>query len=248
MENRIYFFSKQLRKILSNLRFFLKQIRINQKTGTSYSQLKYFSDWRGSFQTNSSSVNDEQPWITYDAINFLKSHVTDNSKIFEYGGGGSTLFFVKRAAEVITVEHDKEWFDLLSQIIIDKKYSNWEGEFIPYQKGNIVPNPDNANPLHYSSQDREGYNFKEYASFIDNFTDNYFDIVLVDGRSRASCVKHSLNKIKSGGFLILDNSDRTYYLEQLIEIVENSFELIIDNFGACPYCNSFTKTSVYRKK
>ena len=50
-----------------------------------------------------------------------------------------------------------------------------------------------------------------YASVIDRFPDGYFGLVFVDGRSRPSCVKHSIPKIKSGGFLILDDADRNYY-------------------------------------
>ena len=234
----------------TSIRYFIYLIRQNKNNGSSYSQLKHYFKWKRSLNPESSSVKDEQPWITYDAIDFLKLNINSASKVFEYGGGGSSLFFVKRVKEVITVEHDLAWFQKLSQIINEQQYSNWKGSFVFAQKGDIVVSPDKANPEHYSSEDEKsiGYNYKDYVSFIDNYSDNYFDVVLVDGRSRVSCIKHSISKIKQGGFLILDNSDRNYYVEQLKEIIENNFEIIIDNYGASPYSQSFTKTTVWRKK
>jgi len=234
----------------NTLRYFLYQIRLNKKDGASYGQLKHFFKWKRSLEPGASSIKDEQPWITFDAIDILKANVNKNSKIFEYGGGGSTLFFVKRAGEVHTVEHDKEWFGVLSQIIKDKKYSNWEGSFVLPQKGDLVSNPDFGNPEHYSSADEnsKGFNYKDYVSVIDKFSDNYFDFVLVDGRSRPACMAHSIPKLKKGGFLILDNSDRPYYREQLKAQLEKDFEVIIDKIGICPYSKPLPKTSIWRKK
>lgn len=212
--------------------------------------MKHFFNWRNSLRVDSSSVKDEQPWITFDVIDFLKEKVNSNSLVFEYGGGGSTLFFMKKAKEVITVEHNKEWFELLSQILQDRKYSAWKGNFVAAQKGDLVPNPDRATAIHYSSDDEssKGHNYKNYVSVIDDFADGYFDFVLIDDRSRVSCIMDSINKIKSGGYLILDNSDRLYYLEKTAKDLQHHFDVVIDHFGASPYCDSFTKTTVWRKK
>jgi hypothetical protein len=236
--------------MLYNLRYFLYQVRVNKINGSSLSQIKYFLAWNKSLSSKSNSIKDEQPWITFTAIDFLKKHISEESKIFEYGGGGSTLFFLKRTDKVITIEHDKEWFTTLQKIIKEKKYTNWDGCFILPEKGDLLQNPNSSNPNHYSSNDEAsvGYNYKKYASGIDVYGDNYFDFILIDGRSRPSCIMHSIKKIKDGGYLILDNSDRTYYLENFSEIFKAKFESVIDHFGACPYSKQFTKTSIWRKK
>ena len=109
--------------MLTTLKLFYHYIRIGKAKGTYLGQLKYFFQWQKSLQPGSTSVIDEQPWITFDAIRFLQKAVTIQSKVFEYGGGGSTLFFVKRAGEVITVEHDKEWSKILTGMI-KKQYRN----------------------------------------------------------------------------------------------------------------------------
>ena len=46
---------------------------------------------------------------------------------------------------------------------------------------------------------------------IDQFVHEHFHIIIVDGRDRVLCVQSSLPKLKSGGWLILDNSERPEY-------------------------------------
>lgn len=236
--------------MLTAYKIYKQQIRNFKARGICKRPFKYFLQWRGSLQNGASSVSDELPWITFETINFLKKTLRPSFKIFEYGGGGSTLFFIKRVHSVVTVEHDKEWFKKLEQLIQNKNTTNWTGFFIEPGKGDLINNPDAANPEHYSSLDKasNGSNYKNYAIAIDNYADSYFDLVLVDGRSRPSCIKHTLPKIRKGGFLILDNSDRAYYLVFFKELLEKNFNCIIDDFGPSPYSKDFTKTSVWVKK
>lgn len=199
-----------------------------------------------------SSVVDELPWIAFPAIDILNKRINSSSKVFEYGGGGSTLYFLNHAGEVITVEHNEEWFRILSAKISSRKKDNskWKGEFIPAEKGDLGPSPDASNPEHYSSTDEQsaGHNYKRYASDIDRFQDGYFDCVVVDGRSRPSCIMHALPKIKKGGCLVLDNSERDYYLTKMRERLAGSFETILDDFCPTPYSREFTRISIWIKK
>jgi hypothetical protein len=232
------------------LRQFLHQIKLNAEKGATYSQLKYFFRWKKSLRPGASSVKDEQPWITYDAISFLSDVVNQKAKVFEYGGGGSTLFFTKRAAEVVTVEHNEEWFNLLKELLASRNINNWKGQFQPGEKGAIQDPSDSSDPSHYSSEDipSKGLNYKKYASFIDNYPDAYFDVIIVDGRSRPACLQHGIPKLHSGGYLVLDNSDRAYYLAQMQKQLNDTFRLVLDNTGASPYSPDFTKTSIWKKQ
>ncbi|MGD0612699.1 MAG: hypothetical protein ABSB41_14420 [Anaerolineales bacterium] len=56
---------------------------------------------------------------------------------------------------------------------------------------------DISNPDDYvsGSPDYQGYTFKKYVAQIDEFKPDYFDIVLVDGRARPSCIKHAVGKV-----------------------------------------------------
>ncbi len=46
--------------------------------------------------------------------------MTKNLVLFEFGSGNSTLFFAERVKNVISVEHNKEWY----QIVNSTKPSN----------------------------------------------------------------------------------------------------------------------------
>lgn len=227
--------------------FYLKQIYKN-KVGIG--TIKYFNRWKNSLADDATSVRDEQPWITFPVIVILNRVLTKNSKVFEYGGGGSTLFLSKRAKEVYTVEHNPEWFDLLKSILEKKAVKNWKGFFVKADNGNIVNNADKSVPDHYSSGDKEsaGKNYEAYVKTIDQFPDGSFDLVMVDGRSRPSCIKHAIPKIKKGGYLLLDNSERAYYLTHFTEIFKNEFKIIDDRFAPSPYSKYFTKTTLWIKK
>jgi hypothetical protein len=145
--------------------------------------------------------NGTLPWICEDAVKWLKNNLTDNFKVFEYGSGGSTIFFSKICKEVVSVENDPYWYLKIKNKI----------------KNNCLLYYKSAQPgaKGYSSTDPRstGKNFNNYVSVIDRYHDNYFDLIFVDGRARNSCLKASISKVKDGGYIMLDNSERPEYVE-----------------------------------
>ena len=210
----------------------------------------YYSDWEKYLSTGHSSIVDELPWITFAAIDFIKKHIDKNDTVFEYGGGGSTLFFLKNAGKVVTVEHDKSWFERLKSIIITRRIETWEGNFIHPEIDHDKSKKDISDPNDYTSDDGnyKNVNFKKYVSAIDKFPDGHFNWVLVDGRARTSCLAHSFSKIKPGGYLILDNAERKYYTEKQNGILDSKFDLQLNIFGAVPFIPDFSQTNIWKKK
>lgn len=156
------------------------------------------------------------PWIPFDAIDYIGRKLPHGARVFEYGSGGSTLFWLKRGASCVSVEHDHDWFLRMNALLMD--HCPVDLRWVPPENGRIG-NGDPGDPADYASSDPNnlGKNFRRYASQIDEFPDDYFDLVVVDGRSRPSCLVHSLRKIRVGGMLLLDNSDRDYYLRSVKE-------------------------------
>ena len=64
-----------------------------------------------------STLDVRLPWLPFAVIDFLAEEVGRESRIFEYGGGGSTAWFADRAGQVVTVEHDEAWYRTLVQAI-----------------------------------------------------------------------------------------------------------------------------------
>lgn len=224
-----------------------KAIRDRKSLPDAFKLLNQYKRWTKHL-TDRDVYKNSIPWITFQAIDFLEKNLTKEMHVFEYGGGGSTLFFASKVKELVTVEHNKEWFEGLRNKMNENTAIKWTGYFIeaestPSTKGLAISNPE-----HYYSEDVSFRDkiFKKYASVIDQYPDQHFDVILIDGRVRPSCLQHSLSKVKINGLLILDNSDRTYYLENFKGKL-NNYKLLSENYGPTPYVSWFTQTNIWRR-
>jgi hypothetical protein len=186
------------------------------------------------------------PWITFDAIDYLEGCLFPWAKVFEYGSGGSTLFWLNHGAECVSIEHNPDWYKLMHPRL--EGMDRIDYRLVPSEPGEDKEARDIADPNLYLSEDvlSRGYNFKNYVCQIDPFPDNIFDIVLIDGRARPSCIKHACKKVRIGGLLVLDNSDREYYL-RMTAILLQDFDRRIFR-GVTPGVTSFTETSVFARR
>ena len=71
------------------------------------------------------------PWVTYSFIDFIKDRLNKQQRVFEYGSGSSTLFYAKRVAKVVSVEHDENWFNK----IVSSKPENADMIFTKLETG-----------------------------------------------------------------------------------------------------------------
>jgi hypothetical protein len=169
-------------------------------------QLLFVPHWLGSFSSARGPLETRIPWLPHPMVTYLDKHMARDSSVFEYGGGGSTLWLAERVRRVITVEHDAEWFARIEQEIRQRGYDNCT----------VLLRPPGAGPparlqagIEYSSV--AGGDFEEYVKVIDDLPDSSLDVVIVDGRSRAACLIHAAPKIRRGGMLILDDANRKRY-------------------------------------
>lgn len=54
------------------------------------------------------------PWYTYPAIEYLGSLDFAGRRVFEFGSGNSTRWWEQRASELVSVETDPDWYDLIA--------------------------------------------------------------------------------------------------------------------------------------
>ena len=171
-----------------------------------------------------------EPWLPYLVTEFIRQIICPVS-VFEWGSGGSTVMFLRmKLARLVSVEHDPAWYERIQGELSRRSLKHPDYRLIPYEDGEIAP--DKGNPAHYKSGSTElgPVNFRAYASAIDDQPP--FDLVLVDGMARASCLAHAVGKVKPGGYLVLDNTgDRPYYLEQTRHLFEGWETVVIDGHG-----------------
>ena len=67
------------------------------------------SGWLASADKKESIDNEGPvPWFTYPAIRMLEKIITPDLRVFEYGSGGSSIWWSERVNEVYSIEHDLE--------------------------------------------------------------------------------------------------------------------------------------------
>lgn len=168
--------------------------------------VKYYKHWINSLDQLSSPLEEEIPWTTYESIEWLSKTINNEMNIFEWGSGGSTLFFSRRAKQIVTIEHNPTWYNTVTETILKRNINNVDIQL-------VVGQSPKADEKMYSSTDADsvGLSFYKYVSAIDKYPDNFFDVILVDGRSRRHCINHGITKLKLNGFLVLDNAERAEY-------------------------------------
>src|ERR1043166_2649629 len=103
----------------------------------------------------------EMPWFSYAAIDFLERFVRPHMKVCEYGSGGSTLFFAKRARSVFAIENDAKWFELVKNRLAERELKNATIQLHPFD-----------------FKHTDGF---EHSSYLHAIPDERFDVIVVDG-------------------------------------------------------------------
>ena len=159
------------------------------------------------------------PWVTYSFIDFIKTRLTKEHTVFEFGSGNSTYFYAKYAGVVVSVEHDKKWFDKIEK---------------------STDKPDNSE-LIYCELQRDG----DYCRMPVKL-DEKFDIIIVDGRDRVNCCKQAVEALTPNGVVVLDDSEREVYKEGVNFLLSKGFKHLLLS-GISPGLFYRKSTSVFYK-
>lgn len=146
-------------------------------------------------ERDATTIELRSPWWPYTAIDWVGAALPQHPRVFEFGGGGSTLWLEDRGATVTVVEHDEQWHNQLAHLLgTDTRLL-----FRPIDASGVIP-----------SVAAPGY-FDSYVNAIQEEADNSLDLVIVDGRARVECARKAISKVKPGGLLLFDDTDRPRY-------------------------------------
>ena len=134
-----------------------------------------------------------EPWLPYLATEFLASILQPDWSVFEWGSGAGRAWLAQRCSSVVSVEQDPAWV---------KQYQPWVTLlFIPPEQGEIGADP--SEPANYRSNSPTlgpGRNWKKYVQAIDAY--GLFDLVLIDGWARPSCIVHAIPHVADSQIVI----------------------------------------------
>ncbi len=197
------------------------------------------------------------PWITYPALKVLEQIVKPHYSVFEYGCGNSTLWWYSHASEIVTVEHDPEWYaemvkrigtnNRLIHVPIDAPLdTDTAASVMPFFEADLAP-PPGPDPLQNLRAGRLNEPFKAYAAELLRYPPEHFDVIVIDGMARVLTAWLAAQRVKQTGFIIFDNSDRDFY-QAGYDILTDAGFYRIDFWGPGPinpygWCTSiFTRS------
>lgn len=122
----------------------------------------------------------EIPWLGYRVVERIEQIINRSSSILEFGSGMSTIWLAKRCLELVSLESNQDWFVRVKKQLRLKNINNVDIRFV------------------------EG---SEYFS-LERFPNDYFDFVLIDGDYRNKCAQNCIKKLKHGGYIYLDDTDK----------------------------------------
>ncbi|HEY7268064.1 MAG TPA: class I SAM-dependent methyltransferase [Solirubrobacterales bacterium] len=133
----------------------------------------------------------ERPWIVPAAIGWLRRRIRSDWSVLELGSGRSTVWFARRAGRVLSFEDNEFWAGQTRGRLRERGLGNVELRQLAV----------------------EGF-----AAEVETLPDASFDLIVMDfleapAVTRIDVLKPAMKKVRPGGLLLLDDSDRPGYAE-----------------------------------
>lgn len=128
----------------------------------------------------------KDPWLTRQAIEILKDYLKKSDRALETGSGRSTVWFAERVGELISIEHNRDWYERVRAGLQGKDYAHVDYRLFEQDPGR----PDDE---------------QEYVRFVAGLDDESLDFALIDGAYRDHCALHAMKKLRRGGMMVIDN-------------------------------------------
>ncbi|WP_442506626.1 class I SAM-dependent methyltransferase [Novipirellula sp. SH528] len=147
--------------------------------------------------------NSDKPWLCAGTIDFLDRVLDDSMHGVEFGSGRSTRWLATKLESLVSVEHNDQWHAIVKDQLAQANIERVDYRLIPLDHEESAPEKESYEPL------------PNYVTVLDEFEDATVDFVLVDGHYRTTAIKHSLNKIRPGGFLVVDDTNMWSQADEL---------------------------------
>lgn len=165
--------------------------------------------WLDSLCESADTLLDSLPVLPYQASHYLQQ-ICNNACVFSYGVSSEMRAIVSLAKEYVVVEDNEKLVRHANQIINSTGKRKLSCNVIHIESNNSTTAQTlltSEDPLSYRSNNTQNKNkyFYNYAHSIDNYPDNYFDVILIAGQAKNSCFIHAVSKLKVGGYIVIDD-------------------------------------------
>jgi len=153
-----------------------------------------------------SKTGEPIPWYSYPCLDFLRQRSYEGKRILEFGGGQSTLWWARRAKQVVIFEEDKDWYNKI--------------------KGTMPANAD----IYLVSIDSPEKCTSEVNNILDAKNYGKFDVIIIDGLYRFQMIDIAIKVMADSGVIICDDAEGYGFYEGF----KNSGLNRVDFFGYAP--------------
>ncbi len=134
----------------------------------------------------------------------IEPYLTKGARVLEYGSGASTKEVADKVGILVTIEHNRDWFDKVKENLPD----NTKIYFKP------------PTGLKWGTDGT----YEQFKDYIES-PKGLFDVIIIDGRARVGCAKYCKNIANKNTIIFVHDYQRKEYKEiethlQLIEVVE----------------------------
>lgn len=148
------------------------------------------------------------PLMSYEHISYICSQFKNEAgeAMFEYGCGGSTMLFSRYVDLYRSVEHDSDWYRLMTaqvprnvQIFLKEHLGK---PIHPFGPGDVERQQEYINAIH-----------------MDNM---FYDYILIDGRCRVECANQAVSHMHENSLLYVHDYERVKYhpIEKFLKLKE----------------------------
>ena len=191
------------------------------------------------------------PWFTYPAIRALPRLAQPDTRVMEYGGGQSTLWWASRVAEVVSVDHDPKWHahvtsrsdvPMLLRAADEPLEDALEAQLAPFYELGLEER------LSGTLEERMVAGvatrpFHSYAAEMFRHPKGHFDVAVVDGMARVLCAWVAAQCVSERGVIVLDNAEHEYFRDATA-LLEDLGWIGVPHWGPGPvvryeFCTTF---------
>ncbi len=138
----------------------------------------------------------DEPWLSQGAVRFCDEHLRPDQTGLEWGSGRSTAWFGRRLGSLLSIEYQQGWQAEVQKRLDAAGLKRVECRYVPLDHDLNAPTLAQYDPI------------PRYVRVAEDFADGSLDFVVVDGHYRQACIVAALPKLRSGGLLLVDNTDR----------------------------------------
>lgn len=186
------------------------------------------------------SLENIYPWFSFPSLDYLNKHISPDMHVLEFGCGCSTIWWAQRVSRVTSIERSTYWISEVSQALSRHAMVNVE----------LVPFFEFAGTTEEEIQ--SGVEPITLAPIVQRYISTglenteLYDVVVIDDVFRNEAAAAAISRLKPGGMLVLDDSERPRYSPtfDLLKRMDWSFASF---HGATPYHFHEKATTIWHK-